>query len=317
MNRKYVKLALSVFFAGISIILLSKIFSIGTVYENMRKIRISPIYFLIFFLFLLSNIYVRGAILSRIFYEHSRPFTYWASIASIHNVCTSVLPYGLGEGILLLYLSQAKMQFKGILGRILVIRIVEVPFLILCFSYGMIFSKTVFQQPVIPITCLVIFTILVLLVLHKTSFIAEVMVALCNKLRLAKVSDVVRSVSAELCSLREKTTLKYLYFSTFLKILSVCLYVLFCLRSLGSDMLFSDSTFFVGSFGLVSMLPVQGVGGIGTFEAYFVGILLALGIQADTSLPLAAAVHVIFYASFFFLATIGFFFLRVASSRKS
>lgn len=263
-----------------------------------------------FLLAVLGNIYIRGATLALLVNSPEPvPSIRWLTLSATHNASTSLSGMIFGDALLFWLLNRFDIHWKKSLFITLLMRVFEVPPLLLFLFLGLVGASA--QLPGRELWGLLA-GIAFVASMFLLFFLDTLLARLPHKLWLGQGEKV-----ADLCVAYRQVTarcMRPLLVYSFLKIALSLLYFLFVFRFFSIELDFWQVCLVFGIFNFATALPIQGVAGLGTFEAYFSAGLILLGWASATALALALLIHMLFLGSFLLIALLCFLLLMATGS---
>ncbi|MEA3254630.1 MAG: lysylphosphatidylglycerol synthase transmembrane domain-containing protein, partial [Candidatus Altiarchaeota archaeon] len=249
-------------------------------------------------------------------------------IVCVHNMANYLLPARTGEFsyVYLLKKSQGIRGSEGV-ATLMLARIFDV------ISISLIFFTSVFMVRSLPpivsnaisgvaFSLLFIVLFLVYLLYYGNRF-TVLITGVCSKLNLLRfhlvdfLLEKLKEIVGNLSSIRSKKTVFYFFiYSIFIwSSLYSMIYVLLDGMSihLGTWVVILGSTFAI----LTGILPVQGLGGFGTYEGAWAVVFIPLGISKETAIASGFAVHILFLLYSMILGSLGLHRLGIKAFHRS
>lgn len=233
-------------------------------------------------------------------------------VTASYNFLTAILPAGSGELSYPLLLKQKTGSSIGFgLHSVLVTRIADLLVIVLgCIYSWALLIPFIPMQLVIVITAGTIFIVSVCFYYgeaskHLDDFIH--MVEVKTKFKpLRAVGNILNDMNGEYRTLKkEKMIYKILLCSCFQWILAfLSFYLIF--RAFNTEITFLQALYIVTSLNLLSILPVNTIGGIGIKEAALAGLLLLIGFGKEEALSLGILVRLMSLLFLFILMIVAF-----------
>jgi hypothetical protein len=237
------------------------------------------------------------------------------SIVCLHNLINVVLPAKTGE---LSYIYLVNKHHDRTVGEGIATLLIARIFDIISISALFLVSFAIVVHSLTANTTLVygvilvlgLFIVLLFIFLNKSRSFLEAGLKLCSQAGIEKTRPVllIATKAEETVSALEnaRTTKEYSFITIFLLSLGVwgCMYAFTALMVIAMDIhagLFA--IFFACTFAfMTAILPVQGIGNFGTFEAGWTVGFLSIGVSADLAVSAGFSFHII---SVLFTAILG------------
>lgn len=247
-----------------------------------------------------GNVYLRGLTLALI--VNAQPAvgqSRWLAISSAHNLGTSLSGMVFGDAFLFWLMYRFGVHWKRSIFTTLLARVFELPPLLLVFFLGVLCVPGIMPwQGAAALLLGLAFLACLVALFAMDSLLARVPARWW--LGQAEKVSAFRSAYRELTA----ASMAPLLGLSFAKIALSLLYFVFALELLGQELSVPQVCLLFGVFNFATALPVQGVAGLGTFEAYFGAGLVLAGFSGAAALALAFQVHMLFLASFVLLALV-------------
>ena len=243
---------------------------------------------------MLVNLYLRGKTLALLVNspEHI-PTKHWFAVSSAHNLSTSLSGLILGDAVLFWLLNRFNIHWQKSLFTTLIARVFELPMLLLLLFLGLIGSPGLFPTQ----TFWVIFSGLAFVASFSGLFFLNRFIDTVPTRLWLGHEDKVEAFGQAYGDLSRRCMRALLLLSAG-KILSAFLFYAFAMRLFSIDESVWGEFFVFGIFNFASIFPIQGILGLGTFEAYFSIGLILLGWTTATVLVVGFCVHILFLFSF-------------------
>lgn len=264
---------------------------------HLEQVEIQWHYLPLFFLAVLVNLYLRGETLTLLVNSPKHMSTgHWMAISSAHNLGTSVSGLVLGDAVLFWLLNRFHIHWQKSLFTTLIARFFELPVLIMLLFLGLIGNPGIF-----PAQELWTF-------ISGLAFVLSFTLLFCLNWLIDRVPErvwfgqgmKVTQLGQAYRQLSDRCMTPLLLLSAG-KILSAFLFYIFAMRLFSIDLTIWEESFVFGIFNFAGILPIQGILGLGTFEAYFSIGLILLGWSSAAVLVLGFCVHMLFLTSFLFI----------------
>ncbi len=318
-NRKWIIHILSIL---ITLILLIFFFSTVDLQDIARILSsIDPLYLGIGFLLYVFT-YVLRAIRFRILLNHAIPFFRLFPIVCVHNMANSVLPAKSGE-LSYVYLVKkfGNIQTGEGIATLLVARIFDliciIPLFIL--SFFLLEKYSGGNQYMAPLFAVVL-VFLVILIVSLFRYGKPIFGRLHQRFQNSSLQDVsvldflFRKGSDMIEALEGIKSRKGFFFGK-LSVVSLSIWIsIFLLNyvlilAMGIEMGFLE-VMFASSFGIcATMLPIQGILGLGTFETGWTIGFMAVGLSYDLAVSTGFGYHIIVILYFSILGLFGILIL--------
>ncbi|MDO8480285.1 MAG: lysylphosphatidylglycerol synthase transmembrane domain-containing protein [Nanoarchaeota archaeon] len=237
------------------------------------------------------------------------------SIVCIHNFFNNIVPLRIGELSYVYLVNRQKSGTTGMgIATLIVARVFDFLLLILfalvtflLFPSAIVIPPTVYYT-ILAITLLLLFGLYSLL--HFKSHIISVLRIFVRLLHLEKlrfIRTILDKIKESLENFRVVSSRRTMYLSTFSTTLTLFAQYLFSFLLIrGMGITFSFTDVIVGSLLilLVGILPIQGVGGFGTYEGAWTLVFLYFGVPSAQAIPAAFVLH---FLQLFFLIALGAF----------
>lgn len=281
-------------------------------FAQLKQVEIQWHYLPLFFIAVLLNIYLRGEALALLINSQTdvAPKN-WMAISSAHNLSTSLSGLILGDAVLFWLLNRFDIHWQKSLFTTLITRFFEVPWFVLILFVGFFLTPTLFPTQQIWTLLSGLTFVLTISLLFWIGWLVD---WLPRGLWLGQGEKVERFVQAY--RLLSDRCMKQLLFLNVGKILTGLLFYIFAMRMFSIDLTVGEECFVFGIFTFASLFPIQGILGLGTFEAYFSMGLILLGWQGAEVLVLGFFVHMLFLTTFV-LITLYFFFSVFLASKTA
>ena len=272
---------------------------------DLKNVEIQWHYLPLFLLAVLANLYLRGKTLALLLNSPDHISSgRWMTISSAHNMSTSLSGMILGDAVLVWLLNRFDIHWQKSLFTTLIARVFELPMLLALLFLGLLGSPTLFPAQEVwvwlsGLAFIASFSLLFFLnqaidsVPHRLWF-GQRQKALAFGQAYRALSD--RCMSTLLLLSAGKIAAAFLFYT-------------FAMRLFSIDQSLWEEFFVFGVFNFASLFPIQGILGLGTFEAYFSLGLVLLGWVSATVLVLAFCVHMLFLITFLLIALCCFVFL--------
>lgn len=280
--------------------LLVAVVPVGDLLGQFTEVSLHWAWLPLFFLAVLGNVYLRGATLALI--VNATPAVgqaRWLAISCAHNLGTSLSGMVFGDAFLFWLMYRFGIHWKKSIFTTLLARVFELPPLLLVFFVGVLGVPGLLPgQQLVALLLGVAFVTGVALLFVLDPLLGRVphRVWLGHEDKVAGFRGAYRELTA-----RGMWALLALSFA---KIALSLLYFVFALQFFGQGLSLLQVCLLFGVFNFATALPVQGLAGLGTFEAYFGAGLVLMGWAGAAALALAFQVHMLFLASFVLLALV-------------
>lgn len=299
-SRLLKRLGLSVAITAAFLILLIAVVPEGDLRGQFTDVSLDWGWLPLFFLAVVGNVYLRGVTLALI--VNATPAVgqaRWLAIASAHNLGTSLSGMVFGDAFLFWLMYRFGIHWKKSIFTTLLARVFELPPLLLVFFVGVLGVPGLLPgQQWIALLLGVAFVTGVVLLFVLDPLLARVphRAWLGHEGKVSGFRSAYRALTSR--------SMGALLALSFAKIALSLLYFVFALQFFGQGLSLLQVCLLFGVFNFATALPIQGLAGLGTFEAYFGAGLVLMGWAGAAALALALQVHVLFLASFVLLAVV-------------
>jgi hypothetical protein len=270
---------------------------------RLQQVEVQWHYLPLFFLAVLGNIYLRGETLALLVNSREHVSSgRWMAISSAHNLSTSLSGLVLGDAVLVWLLNRLDIHWQKSLFTTVVARMFELPSLILLMFLGLIGTPMLFPTQKLWIIFSGLAFAASFTLLFRLDWLVEQAprgLWLGQKDKAAQLAQTYRHLASR--------CMQPLLLLSVGKIVSAFLFYVFAMRLFSIDQTIWEECLVFGIFTFASIFPIQGVLGLGTFEAYFSIGLIMLGWASDTALAVGFLVHMLFLASFALITAVCFF----------
>lgn len=299
-GRVVSRLGLSLAVTAGFLALLVLVVPLGDMRAQFMAVQLDWFYLPLFLAAALGNIYVRGLTLALI--VNANPpvgASRWFAISSAHNLGTSVSGMVFGDAFLFWLMYRFGIHWKRSIFTTLLARVFELSPLLLIFFLGLLLTPDLFPGQIGA-------TLLAGLAFAFSVVSLFVLDPLLGKLPSSIWLGHGDKVEGFRVAYRELTgrCMVVLLVMSYLKIALSLLYFVFALALFSQELSIIHICLLFGVFNFATALPIQGLAGLGTFEAYFSAGLLLIGWTGAAALTLAFQVHMLFLVAFVFLALI-------------
>lgn len=286
---------------------------LGDIRTQMIAVQVDWFYLPLFLAAALGNIYVRGVTLALI--VNADPLvgaSRWFAISAAHNLGTSLSGLVFGDAFLFWLMYRFGIHWKRSVFTTLLARVFELSPLLLIFLVGLLLVPDLFPGQGAA-TLLVGLAFLVSVV---SLFVLDPLLGRMPARAGLGQGDKVASFRAAYRALTDRCMRSLLVLS-YLKIGLSLLYFVFALALFSQELSILQVCVLFGIFNFATALPIQGLAGLGTFEAYFGAGLLLMGWTGAAALALAFQVHMLFLVAFVLLALVGVLLGMFAGGRSA
>ena len=318
-----IKTAFSIFIAIVLVwFLLSKI-EVGAIVITLKNM---PPHLILLGLFFYALSYLFRAFRFKMLLQGDVSVVRLYNIVAIHNMWLNLLPLRAGE-LSYLYLLKKKggavSYLTGVpslvLARVFDLLSIFLLFLISFVGLGQLpdlLNQLAILMIVMVLTALVI---MALLLWKKERFLGQIKyyilkykmerIAFVNKM-LGKSSEILEGFK----SVQDYIVIMKIFIYSLLSWLAINAYNFVIIRALNIDFNVWQILFITIFFIFLSLLPVNGYAGFGTFESVFVVISSSFGVMPDVAIGAAFAAHIVSICIFVLIGLISFLALNFSMS---
>lgn len=307
-NKKWVSILIGTIFVGI---LLTQI-KVDDVVLTLSKI--SPDFFVLgFILYTIS--YILRSLRFKILLNGKIGFMNLFSIVCVHNMANGILPARTGELSYIYLVKKNGISTGEGIASLMIARVFDIIAVSLLFFISAIAVR---QLPTMILNILwIIAGFLVIIIIFLVSFVYRgekfvgVIERLTERLSLGRLRIIsfllkkAKETTKNFETIKSKRTVLYSFLISILIWYSLYLMVYVLLEAMGLNLtlwvVILGSTFSVIS----TLLPIQGIGGFGTYECSWALAFMALGISKEAAIASGFAVHIIGFVYFLILGIFG------------
>lgn len=303
-----------------TILLIALLFSqikVGDIIKTLYNIE--PIYIVIGFILYIISHFLK-ALRFYVLLNREVRIEYLFSIVCIHTLAVNILPARSGElSYIYLLNKNSNKNIKDGASTLILARILDIIAILILFFVSIILAKNlpdIIEKTIPLIVFLAIIIVIILLMLIYN---------------LKKVTNNLEKVSFHL-QLNDKKSLKYIInkmdefaesnfhvdrkqfilsaiisFGVWVILYSVIYTVIKAMDiNIGFEAFLLATTFYL----MISILPVQGIGGFGTFEGSWALSFMAVGVIKEFAISSGFIIHIVFILYIIILALFGFIYLK-------
>jgi len=270
-----------------------------------------------FGLYVISNIF--RALRFRLITNNSYSLRYFFDVASVLNMMNVLLPSRTGELSYIYLLKKSGSKVAESIASLVLARIFDFIALSSIFLFSVLFIS---REPliqnimwIVAIFMLALALILIIFIIYEQKFISLAKI-IFHKLNLDKfnITKALFKKSGELLSSLKiiKSRKAVIHIMAYTYFIWLCYYLIsyLVLSSVGFN-----SPVLVFTVGLTlsvlsSIIPISGIAGFGTYEAYWTIIFLSLGIQKEMAITFGFVNHIINLLYVVIIGLISFFILN-------
>jgi uncharacterized protein (TIRG00374 family) len=250
--------------------------------------------------------YLFRAVRFSVMLQHKLSFTCLFSVVCLHNLLTSLLPFRSGELSYPYMLSRRGIGAGEGIATLVLARIFDFISIAIAFLIAMSFLPALPPLVQGSIWTISIFLAALVAACLLSVFAAGIFVSAMKRMVPKSLQrhkagiwawKKLREVVAAAKALRGKMILKVMLSSAGIWVFQFLIYGAL-LKSIGIQLGFAGLVVTVTLVSLASAIPIQGLAGIGTNEAYWTAVLMALGIEKGPAIAAAFAQHffvIVFY----------------------
>jgi len=264
-------------------------------------------YLLISFLFFIIANLVRSIRFYQLIGPEALQFRNIFASNNIYNLSTASLPGGLGEGLsVFLFTRYNNIKLTSSFSIILLSRILDLLMMSLLVIVSVFFIQSdnlnVSRSILLNASMLLGLAAIASLLPQTHAIVFKVLNMMSGKGVLGgKIKNILIQIQAGLAMIHDLRTLFLSVLLSFLMMFLNVVILYFMLYSINIHLSFSDITIVFGIYCIMQIVPVHGIAGIGTQEAWWTLALMLAGVQKETAVPASFIIHGIFY--FFILIT--------------
>ncbi len=282
--KKTVRVLLSV---GITVIIFAILFTQIKVTDLIETIAQVPFHFILLGGLFYSLGYVFRMLRFSILTDHVVPKKRMLGIVCVHNFFTQLLPFKTGELSFLHYLKKEGHSYARGGAVILVARILDVAMMLLLFSISIMFVKDDLPETVLPFLPLFILLIVVIIMsFFAYSALSRPILKIARKIDIGMLTRLLEQLYAVRTD-KKMVELLLVSLGMWLSFNLAIYYILLGVFDLSFWHVIVGHIFPV----LISVLPIQGIGGFGTIEGGWALGLMLIGLDKGAAISAGFTIH--------------------------
>lgn len=317
--RKHLRFALSVL---ISTAILLFLFRFAKPVQVMQTIAETDFrYLLLGYLFYILGLMAR-TLRFRVLLKNSLGSRELFPIVMIYNFMMNLIPMKLGELSYVFLLKKMRKGYRQGLSTLIMSRALDFAVILSTLLVAVLVQKSLFRNlvPLLSVSLVFIVCSTLLIVLFP-EFFAGLFSRICKAMKPGKgLASLTERITGFILHFREFRSPEILILSFALSVLISILSFLstyFIVLSIGFPVPFWTLVIVISSTFLSSIIPVNGIAGLGTIEGIWVAVLSNFGYGVETSVVLSLGTHLLQLFLISMLGLAGFFGARKTLSAAS